>query len=91
MHLAIDIGGTKTLCAILDDGKTIVEQQKFPTNKNYSVFLQDLKSCIESFKTKDYESCVCASPGVINRTEGKLVLCGNLPWEGLPLRDDMKT
>jgi predicted NBD/HSP70 family sugar kinase len=89
MYLAIDIGGTKTLCAVLDVGKHIVEQQKFPTNKDYRTFLQDVKNCFESFRTKNFKKCVCASPGAIDRVAGKLVLCGNLPWEGLPLRDDI--
>ena len=63
MYLGIDIGGTKTLVAALDDQAKIIEQIKFPTAKEYAQFLTDLKQALAGFKNKDFQAAGVGVPG----------------------------
>ena len=54
MYLGVDIGGTKTLVAVLDDSGVIVERAKFPTPAKYDDFLVQLTETIKNFGTQDY-------------------------------------
>lgn len=47
MYLGIDVGGTKTLVASLDDSGVILAQQKFPTPQDYQEFLAELSPSIQ--------------------------------------------
>jgi predicted NBD/HSP70 family sugar kinase len=89
MYLGIDIGGTKTLVASLDDQGTVIEKAKFPTDQNYSKFLEDLKQHIDGLTAEDFRYCSVGIPAtVIDRPAGKGISFGNLPWKGVPVRDD---
>ena len=63
MHVGVDIGGTKTLVAVLDTNGVIVEREKFPTPKDYVEFLDELKSTVGRFTNQDYLSAGVAVPG----------------------------
>jgi predicted NBD/HSP70 family sugar kinase len=89
MYLGIDIGGTKTLVASLDDQGKLTEKVKFPTDQDYAKFLEDLKQSIEGLSAKDFQYCAVGIPAtVIDRATGTGVSFGNLPWKDAPLRDD---
>jgi predicted NBD/HSP70 family sugar kinase len=90
MYLGIDVGGTKTLIAVLDDKGNIKEQAKFLTPKDYALFLQELEAEIAKFETKDFKACGLAFPGRIDRVRGVGLNCGNLPWENVPVADDCR-
>lgn len=90
MYGAIDIGGTKTLVAVFNSKGKIVEQQKFPTPKDYANFASELKKTFQSFKHKDLKRAAVAAPGLINRKNGHGKVFGNLPWLNVPIRDDVE-
>jgi glucokinase len=90
MYLGIDIGGTKTLLASLDDNGVITEQFKFPTNPDYPTFLDDIERSLGELKTKDFRAATVAAPGRVDREHGRTVAFGNLPWHNLPLQDDIE-
>lgn len=89
MYLAIDIGGTKTLVACLDKYGAIVEQHRFLTPPTYSTFIRELARIVDNLSTKDFVYAGVAVPGLIDRTTGVGVACGNLPWRNVPIMRDI--
>ena len=90
MYAAIDIGGTKTLVAVFDKNKNIVEEHKFPTNHDYEIFKIDLAKAVEELSTADFSRAVVAIPGLVDRKHGLGVHFGNLPWENVPVQKDVE-
>ena len=89
MYLAIDIGGTKTLLARIRKDGTIEDTLKFPTPQEYSQFLKELQVNIASITTEPWELAASSAPGRIDRVQGLGLVFGNLPWQNVPLRDDI--
>jgi predicted NBD/HSP70 family sugar kinase len=92
MTLAIDIGGTKTLIAVLDNKGVVVRSLKFPTPVEYPNFLKELggqTSKIIKKTSQGLDYCVVAVPGKLNRKEGVVVALGNLPWKQKPIAKDI--
>lgn len=90
MYAGIDIGGTKTLVACLDDSGVIQERVKFPTPQLYPEFLRQLAKVVGSLTTKKFHAAGVAVPGRIDRTNGIGVACGNLPWRDVPIKADIE-
>lgn len=91
MYLGVDIGGTKTLVAVLDNGGVITERAKFPTPPNYDDFLRELTAAVANFTTQDYDAAGLAMPvTVFDRDLGVGVSFGNLPWENVPIHSDVE-
>jgi len=89
MYLGIDIGGTKTLVASLDNRGAITESIKFPTPKEYALFLKELSIAVANLSTKEFIACGVAVPGRVDREKGIAVAFGNLPWTNVPIRHDL--
>lgn len=89
MYLAIDIGGTKTLLTVFGDDGTKIEDKKFMTNKDYAVFISDIKTNITEMSTKSFTACAVAAPGRLDRSSGVAISLGNLDWKNVPIRDDI--
>jgi glucokinase len=90
MYLGIDIGGTKTLLACLDNHGIITERLKFPTPKNYTEFVVALADNVAVLSTKEFKACGVGIPGRLDRKRGIGVAMGNLPWENVPVRADVE-
>jgi predicted NBD/HSP70 family sugar kinase len=90
MYLAIDIGGTKTLVAALDDDGVITERVRFETPKAYSDFLKSLAENVANMSTKNFLACGVGVPGRLNRERSICIAFGNLPWENVPILKDLK-
>lgn len=89
MYLGIDIGGTKTLVATLSDDGVILESQKFPSDKDYDKFIQDLGEVLAKLQLDD-DIHICAGvAGLLDRETGVVHALGNLPWVDKPIRDDI--
>ena len=88
MYLGVDIGGTKTLVAVLDEHGTITEQAKFPTPKKYDSFLLELRHAVAHLKTRDFKAGGIAVPGRLDRKHGRVQGLGNLPWRNKPIQAD---
>lgn len=71
MYAAVDIGGTKTLVAVLNNDGVIQQSERFPTPKNYDEFIPQLQKNVAMFTTQDF---IAAGVGVaathLNRKEG---------------------
>lgn len=90
MYLGIDIGGTKTLVACVNNKGIIVDRIKFPTPKIYTVFLKELATTVANLSTKTFVATGVAIPGRVDREHGVGVAFGNLPWLGVPIQKDIQ-
>lgn len=88
MYLAVDIGGTKTLLASFDSEGKLIKTDKFPTDKNYTQFLNDFKDGISRLGEADYKAAGVAIPGWVEHGRG--IAFGNLPWEKVPIEADVE-
>jgi predicted NBD/HSP70 family sugar kinase len=91
MYLGVDIGGTKTLVASLDDNGVIKEKLRFLTPKDYVEFLSSIRQALEGFETHEYIAGSVAVPAIkIDRTHGEALGFGNLPWGDVNIEKDIE-
>ncbi len=90
MYIGIDIGGTKTLIAALNDEGVIHESLKIPTPEDYGEFMQNLNASIVKLTTNDFRAGVVGAPGAIDRKRGIFKQGGNLRWKNVPLQRDIE-
>lgn len=88
MYVGVDIGGTKTLLAVLDDHGVITEKIKFPTPPIYEDFLLELDNTVDKLTTKDFRAGGIAAPGKIDREHGVGLTFGNLKWRNVHILQD---
>lgn len=92
MYLAIDIGGTKTLVAVLSAGGEVLQSVRFETPELYPDFLKEFETSFSKLEKPDHiKACVVGAPGKINRTRGTGIAFGNLEWENVPIGHDLKS
>jgi len=91
MYIGVDIGGTKTLIALMNDDGKIVKHQNYPTDARFPDFSKDLiHSLREEFMTDEVKGIAVAAPGQIDYDSGEGVIFGNLPWHNVPLAKILK-
>src|SRR5258707_760987 len=90
MYLAIDVGGTKTLVAVFNAAGEVIEEDKFATPTSYEEFLSALAEQVHNLQTKDFQRCVTAMPGLVDRKHGIVIAFGNLPWQNIPAEADIE-
>jgi glucokinase len=90
MYVGIDVGGTKTLAAALNNEGVIVEQEKFPTPKKYDAFLVKLEQTLSHFEHHDFKAGGAGLPGTLDRKHGQIISMGNLPWKDVPILHDLE-
>lgn len=91
MYLGIDIGGTKTLAAVLDQHGVIKQSTKIPTNPDYPTFLTELEQVIKAFGDHDYRAAGVGMPVTdFDRKRGIGIAFSNLPWQLVPIQHDIE-
>ncbi len=90
MYLGIDVGGTKTLVAVLDETGQLGQIVKFPTADNYQQFLEDLRAQAANLETKQFAAGAAGVAGIIDRDNNVLVSCGNLSWRNESIQADLE-
>ena len=89
MYLGVDIGGTKTLLAVLDKHGAITEQVKFPTPVAYEDFLKQFADTVAGFKAQDYQAAAIGIPVVVyDRRNHIAVNFGNQNWRNVHIQAD---
>jgi predicted NBD/HSP70 family sugar kinase len=88
MYAGIDIGGTKTLVASIDDNGVITQKIRFETPKNYEFFLHELRFAVHKLDNKEFDAGGVGAPGRIDRVHGRGINFGNLGWKDVPILDD---
>jgi len=91
MYLGIDIGGTKTLVAALDQKGQIAASLKFPTPADYDDWLKELKHVLkDELPFDDFRAGAIAAPGRIDREHGIFGGGGNLHWQNEHIPRDVE-
>lgn len=85
--IAVDIGGTKSLVAVVDAGYKILEQEKFETSYKFTEVLERIKIEIEKFDPEKKLSVGIAICGLLSLDGRKLLLAPNLKWEDIDIRE----
>jgi predicted NBD/HSP70 family sugar kinase len=84
MYLCIDIGGTKTLIALVNNKGKILHSVKFPTSADQNAFYDYLSQQIRvNFVLNDVVAFGVAMPGIVK--DNKCTWLGNLPWKNFDL------
>lgn len=89
MYLGIDIGGTKTYLATLDENGIILDSVKFPTDKDYQKFISDMELNLKHFDLGDDYTVSAGVAGQLDRKTGTVHALGNLPWVDKPIGPDI--
>jgi glucokinase len=91
MYVGIDIGGTKTLVAALNEHGVIKERVKFPTPQKYENFLGELQKTLAGFTHRKFLAGAVGMPvTVFDRKHGTGVNFGNLAWRNVPIQQDLE-
>jgi predicted NBD/HSP70 family sugar kinase len=90
MFGAIDIGGTKTLIATFNNKGDLLKKIRFETPKGYDEFKLELKNQSENIDIKQLQVMAVAMPGLVNKNKGIGLEFGNLAWENVPIKKDVK-
>jgi glucokinase len=88
MYIGVDVGGTKTLVAALDDHGVILESRKFPTPVDYKQFLMELRHAAHHLEHREFKAGGIGVPGTIDRTHGIGRKFANLPWQNVHVLAD---
>ena len=91
MYVGIDVGGTKTLIAVLNYDGVIEEKIKIPTNKDYSAFLDDLREARSQLKTREFAAGAIGIPvTLMDRRHDRAINFSNLPWRNVSITHDVE-
>lgn len=89
MLVTVDTGGTKTLVAAFSRDGTAGEQITFPTPKNQSEYVAQIRRTLqEQYSSQDVEAIVVALPGTIKGDVA--VWCENLKWSNFNVVEALK-
>ena len=84
MYLCIDIGGTKTIVALVNARGKILHSVKFPTAVDQEAFYDYLRQQIRvNFVLTEVVAFGVAMPGIIK--DNRAIWLGNLPWQDFDL------
>lgn len=89
MYLCIDIGGTKTIIALVNKRGKILHSVKFPTSTSQDAFYSYLTQQINaSFVISEVDAISIAMPGIVKNNRATWL--GNLPWHDFDLAAMLK-
>lgn len=84
MYLCIDIGGTKTIVALVSKTGEILHSVRFATIADQNIFYENLLQQIRvNFVLSGIKAISIAMPGIIKRNQA--IWLGNLPWHDFDL------
>lgn len=93
---AIDIGGTKTITAILSDSGEILVSRNFPTESkmwedHFKLIVEQFKACEKAHLTQSPDDPVIGVginvPGMADSDQGILLYAPHQNWRNVPVRD----
>jgi len=89
MYLCIDIGGTKTLVALMNNRRRILNSFRFATPHDQNIFFDTLVSEIRAnFSLEGLKVVSVAIPGPVENN--KILWFSNLPWTDFDLDGKLK-
>ncbi|MGH7240007.1 MAG: ROK family protein, partial [Candidatus Saccharimonadales bacterium] len=88
MYIGVDVGGTKTLVALLNDEGVITQRHKFPTPEKYEDFLDQLSQWRKGLRTDDLRGGGIGLPGLIDRENGISLGSPHVHWDNASVKSD---
>ena len=89
MYLCVDIGGTKTIVALVDSKGKLLHSVKFLTNNNQTKFYEALTQQIRvNFVMSSIKAISVAMPGLVKHN--RAIWLGNLPWHDMDIAKMLK-
>lgn len=93
LSIGIDIGGTTSRAALVDDCGNVVESTHRPSPLEYEEFVRWICTAVSAW-SKAHPVLLkirLALPGVVDRANGTVIRSVNLPWlEGQPIVDQLE-
>ena len=94
-HWGIDLGGTKTECAVLDENKNLLIRKRIATEagKGYQHILQQIRSLIENVSVELGETpsrVGFGTPGVSEADTQTMKNCNTVCLNGKPMKIDLE-
>jgi predicted NBD/HSP70 family sugar kinase len=90
MYICIDIGGTKTIIALLDHAGKLLHSVRFATIYNQTDFYENLLQQIKiNFVMSGVKAISVAMPGPVKNN--RALWLGNLPWHDFDIAKQLKT
>lgn len=89
MYAGIDIGGTKTLVAAIDDNGVILNKIRFETPQDYDLFILSIRRAIRELQIDDFQAAGVGMPGKADE-HGRGIWYGNLKWHNVPIQHDIE-
>lgn len=91
MYVGIDIGGTKTLVASLDNQGLITQKIRFETAGDYDEQLDLIRDALGQLDTKEFRAGGVGLPATkLDRKHGRALAFGNLPWKNVSIVSDLE-
>jgi glucokinase len=91
MYVGVDIGGTKTLLAVLNGHGEIRHSVRFPTSQSYDHFLLELKHSAHHLPEHEFSAGGLGMPATqIDREHGRGIAFGNLAWRNVAIQHDIE-
>lgn len=90
MYLAVDIGATKVLLAVLTAKGEILEQRKFATPAEYKDLVAAIRTNVGQLSRQSFKRVVVAVPARLNRKAGVAIAFGNRDWQNIPIQRDLE-
>ncbi len=99
LRIGVDIGGTKIVAGLVDDGGRVVYSKKIVTGRErgYARIRQDILDLLQdimnefSLSAGGVENIGIATAGQVERSTEVILFSPNLNWSKVPLRDDIQT
>lgn len=86
MYVVVDVGATKTLCAVFDENGNVVAQQNEPTERDFDTFCQNTNQILTDLLGGNNPTCLTiGSRGAVNREQGLFVMDDKLAWRNVSL------
>ncbi|HAW60418.1 MAG TPA: hypothetical protein DCW86_03015 [Actinobacteria bacterium] len=92
--IGVDIGGTKIMGGVVDDGGNLLTSLKKPTpTTNARVLIEAVKEVIGELLTRDpgVLGTGLGVAGLVDWEEGMVTFSPNLPLKGVPLREEVRS
>jgi glucokinase len=88
--IAIDLGGTKLLAGVLDEGGVVVKRTVRPTQVgSQEQLLDELDGAIAELLEEDIRAIGVGLPSTIDQRQGRAVSSVNIPLAGIDFRDHL--
>jgi glucokinase len=95
--LGYDIGGTKIAVCVADSKGKILAKKRLPSGavRNYAESLPDMIAAGHEVVAQagidfaDVKACGICAPGPLDVPGGRMLKSPNMPWDGVPIRDDL--